>query len=91
MSEQTLIRNMIKEINESSVKNINIMEVCGTHTQAISRLGIRQLVEPDIHLLSGPGCPVCVTSEGYIDAAIELSMEPNVILTTFGDMMKVRG
>jgi hydrogenase expression/formation protein HypD len=91
MNEQVFIRNMLEDINKCSLKNLNIMEVCGTHTQAISRFGIRQLVESNIHLLSGPGCPVCVTSEGYIDAAIYLLKHPNVILTTFGDMMKVRG
>ena len=91
MSEQALIKNMLKEIQKSPIKNINIMEVCGTHTQAISKLGIRQLVKPNITLLSGPGCPVCVTSEAYIDSAIELTLHPNVILATFGDMMKVKG
>lgn len=91
MSSQALVKEMIKEIQKCSVKNIKVMEVCGTHTQAISKLGIRQLVEPNISLLSGPGCPVCVTSEGYMDAAIDLLQKPNVILATFGDMMKVRG
>jgi hydrogenase expression/formation protein HypD len=82
---------MIEEIKKGSPKNLNIMEVCGTHTQAISRFGIRKLVEPNIHLLSGPGCPVCVTAEDYIDEAIDLFSHPNVVLATFGDMMKVRG
>jgi hydrogenase expression/formation protein HypD len=91
MSSGALIKDMIKEIQQSSIKNINIMEVCGTHTEAISKLGIRQLVKPTISLLSGPGCPVCVTSEAYMDAAIELAKQPNIILTTFGDMMRVRG
>lgn len=91
MSSGALIKDMIKEIQHSSIKNINIMEVCGTHTEAISKLGIRQLVKPTIRLLSGPGCPVCVTSEAYMDAAIEIVKRPNVILTTFGDMMRVRG
>jgi hydrogenase expression/formation protein HypD len=91
MSSGALIKDMIKEIQQSSIKNINIMEVCGTHTEAISKLGIRQLVKPTISLLSGPGCPVCVTSEAYMDAAIDLAKQPNIILTTFGDMMRVRG
>ncbi|AWK51964.1 hydrogenase formation protein HypD [Clostridium beijerinckii] len=91
MDKQTLIKGMIKKIQQSSIGKFNVMEVCGTHTQALSKFGIRQLVEPNIHLLSGPGCPVCVTSESYIDAAIELSKHPNVILSTFGDMMKVNG
>ena len=91
MSKQTLIKDMIKKIQQSPVKEFNVMEVCGTHTTAISKLGIRQLVKPKISLLSGPGCPVCVTSESYIDVAIELLKYPKVILTTFGDMMKVNG
>lgn len=91
MSNEALIKDMIKKIQQSPFKNIHIMEVCGTHTQAISKLGIRQLVEPNLVLLSGPGCPVCVTSEAYMDAAIELVQKPNVILATFGDMMRVKG
>jgi len=91
MSKQTLVKGMIKRIQQSPVKNFNVMEVCGTHTAAIYKLGIRELVKSKINLLSGPGCPVCVTSESYIDEAIELLKHPNVILTTFGDMMKVNG
>lgn len=91
MNKQTLIKDMIKKIQKSPNKSFNVMEICGTHTQVLSKLGIRQLVEPNIHLLSGPGCPVCVTSESYIDAAIELSKHQNVIVSTFGDMMKVNG
>lgn len=68
-----------------------IMEICGTHTQSISKLGIRRLFYPKIKLVSGPGCPVCVTSEGFIDAAIKLLDYHNIILTTFGDLMKVKG
>ncbi|MDF2819912.1 MAG: hypD [Clostridiales bacterium] len=91
MNKQALIQDMIKSIRQSSDRDIHIMEVCGTHTQAISKLGIRHLVEPNIRLLSGPGCPVCVTTKEYIDSAIELLQHQNVILTTFGDMLKVNG
>ena len=91
MNKEILIKDMLREIQKSSIENFNAMEVCGTHTQALSKLGIRQLVYPNIHLLSGPGCPVCVTSESYIDAAIDLLKHSNVILSTFGDMMKVNG
>ena len=91
MSSEDLIKDMLKEIQQSSLENIHIMEVCGTHTQAIAKLGISQLVKPTMKLLSGPGCPVCVTSEVYIDTAIELGHRSNVILATFGDMMKVKG
>ncbi|WP_352400848.1 hydrogenase formation protein HypD [Anaerotignum sp.] len=72
-------------------KIIRIMEVCGTHTQAISKSGIRSILSDDVKLLSGPGCPVCVTGEAYIDVAIELLSFDQVMLATFGDMLKVRG
>ncbi|MFH1560854.1 MAG: hydrogenase formation protein HypD [Chloroflexota bacterium] len=70
---------------------VNIMEVCGTHTVAIFRHGLRELLPPQVRLLSGPGCPVCVTSNAEIDKAIALASDPRVILSTFGDMMKVPG
>ncbi len=67
------------------------MEVCGTHTVAISRFGIRRALPKNITLLSGPGCPVCVTPNEEIDWAIALSQQKDVVLATFGDMMKVPG
>jgi hydrogenase expression/formation protein HypD len=72
-------------------ERIRIMEVCGTHTVAIFRSGLRGLLAPQVVLLSGPGCPVCVTPIGYIDHAIELGRIPGVIIATFGDMVKVPG
>lgn len=69
---------------------LNIMEICGSHTSAISKSGLRGLVSEKIHLISGPGCPVCVTPAGYIDKLIELGLAGNVIVT-FGDMLKVPG
>ena len=68
-----------------------IMEVCGTHTMAIAEAGIRSLLPPNIRLLSGPGCPVCVTPPEDIDAVLELAMEKDVILTSYGDMLRVPG
>jgi hydrogenase expression/formation protein HypD len=68
-----------------------LMEVCGTHTNVIRKAGIHQLLPRGIRLLSGPGCPVCVTGSGYIEQAITLSREPQVIITTFGDLLKVPG
>jgi hydrogenase expression/formation protein HypD len=70
---------------------ITLMEVCGTHTVSIFRNGIRQLLPPGIRLLSGPGCPVCVTPNSEIDRAIAMASQPGIILTTFGDMLRVPG
>lgn len=67
------------------------MEVCGTHTMAIAKYGLRQLLPAEIELLSGPGCPVCVTSQSDIDLALELAGRPGVTLFTFGDMLRVPG
>lgn len=75
----------------SADENISLMEVCGTHTMAIAKSGLRQILPPHIKLLSGPGCPVCVTSQGDIDAIIELVQNEDIILVTFGDMMRVPG
>lgn len=70
---------------------INIMEVCGSHTAAISKNGIRGMLSDKIHLISGPGCPVCVTPTAYVDKLIELAMTPNTCVVTFGDMLRVPG
>lgn len=70
---------------------LRFMEVCGTHTVAIFRSGIRQILPDNIELVSGPGCPVCVTEDDYIDKAIAYSRRKNFIVTTFGDMLKVPG
>lgn len=70
---------------------VRIMEVCGTHTVAIFRAGLRQILPAEIELVSGPGCPVCVTADDYIDAAIAYAKMDDVIITTFGDMLKVPG
>ena len=67
------------------------MEVCGTHTVSIFRSGIRSVLPQTISLLSGPGCPVCVTDQGEIDAFIELARQEDVIIATFGDLMRVPG
>ena len=67
------------------------MEFCGGHTVAIFRNGIRQLLPSSVEMLSGPGCPVCVTANADLDKAIALARIPGVIITTFGDMLKVPG
>ncbi len=70
-------------------RQLTFMEVCGTHTMAIGRFGIRELLPGNIRLISGPGCPVCVTDNHYLDHAIALARMPGSIITTFGDMMRV--
>ena len=70
---------------------VRLMEVCGTHTMAIARSGIRSMLPENVRLLSGPGCPVCVTPGEVIDAVLELSMRPGLILATYGDMVRVPG
>lgn len=75
----------------SPVLAFNIMEVCGTHTMSIYKNGIDKLLPSYINLLSGPGCPVCVTDLSYIDTAIMLAEHKEVIIATFGDMIKVPG
>jgi len=78
-------------IGKTSVKPMRIMEVCGGHTMAIQRFGIPGLLPDNIELVSGPGCPVCVTSRSYIDKAVALSRQSNVIITTYGDLIRVPG
>lgn len=70
---------------------VRIMEVCGTHTHEIFRLGIRKLVPENVDIISGPGCPVCVTAVGFIDEACWLALEKGCTVCTFGDLIKVPG
>jgi len=70
---------------------IAIMEVCGTHTVAIRRSGLRSLLPERVRLISGPGCPVCVTSQGTVDVLVDLAGRPGVTVATFGDMVRVPG
>lgn len=79
------------ELKSYDGKKIKIMEVCGTHTSSIFKNGIRSLISPNIQLISGPGCPVCVTPSAYIDKLVEYSLQKNTTVLTFGDMMKVKG
>lgn len=82
---------IFKKINNLSKKEINIMEVCGTHTNVISDLGLRTKINSKINLLSGPGCPVCVSDETYIDNSIKLLRNDKVVIVSFGDLLMVRG
>ncbi len=91
MELQQIITELKAYNGKEDGTDLKIMEVCGTHTAAIFRKGIRQLISPKIRLISGPGCPVCVTPTAYIDKCIEYAMKSNHVLLTFGDMMKVPG
>ena len=75
----------------SCKKSLKIMEVCGTHTSAIVKNGIQGLLPPGIRLVSGPGCPVCVTTGEYIDVLLEFAGSENCCVLSFGDLFKVRG
>lgn len=86
-----ITKRVIEKINKEIKMDINIMEVCGTHTMAIYKNGIDKLLPSNIKLISGPGCPVCVTDINYIDNAINLSKNKNVIICTFGDMIRITG
>lgn len=86
-----LAGKLVKKITAVSKKELRLMEVCGTHTMSIFRHGIRSVLPKGITLLSGPGCPVCVTAQKDIDAFVALTKIENVIVTTFGDLMKVPG
>lgn len=87
-----LIEPLVKEIEQRSAgRTLKIMEVCGGHTHAIYKHGLEDLLPASIDLVHGPGCPVCVIPMGRIDDAIALATQPDVIFTTFGDMMRVPG
>ncbi len=86
-----LARQLAEKIRKTSRRPIRLMEVCGTHTVSIFRSGIRSVLPKSISLLSGPGCPVCVTDQAEIDAFVELSRQPGVTVATFGDLMRVPG
>ena len=74
-----LAKNLVDKIKRISTRDIRLMEVCGTHTVSIFRSGIRSLLPQTVSLLSGPGCPVCVTDQAEIDAFIELARMDDVI------------
>ncbi len=88
---ETIASKLVKAITKYAKNDMNLMEVCGTHTMVIAKSGIRSMLPETIVLLSGPGCPVCVTPQETIDYAIALSKEKKVLITTFGDMVRVPG
>lgn len=89
--DSKLARGLIETIHRLAPEHATLMEVCGTHTVAIARNGIRDLMPEGLRLASGPGCPVCVTCNRDIDTVIALARIPNVTITTFGDMTRVPG
>ena len=84
-------RPIIEEIHRLADEPIRLMEVCGTHTVSIARYGLKKILPRTIELISGPGCPVCVTSQSDVDRAISLAKVPEAAITTFGDMVRVPG
>lgn len=90
-NDADLSLSLLEKIKEKSKAEINIMEVCGTHTRSIYNFGIDKLLPKEIKLISGPGCPICVTPMSYIDNAIELTERKDVIIASFGDMIRVNG
>jgi len=84
-------QNLMKTACQTLGRQINIMEVCGTHTVSIFRSGIKSTLPEAIKLLSGPGCPVCVTDQGYIDTVLQLADRDDCLIATYGDMVRVPG
>lgn len=84
---------LVKDIRRRTAHRapVRIMEICGTHTMAIAKAGLRSLLAPGVELISGPGCPVCVTPAGDIDAALALAGRPGCLIATYGDLMRVPG
>lgn len=92
--DRDLVQNMaanIRRMAERLTAPVNFMEVCGTHTMSIYQYGIRTLLPDHVRLVSGPGCPVCVTPVGYVDKALACASDPHNIVVTFGDMLRVPG
>jgi len=89
--KKDLIISLAEKLKSISTKEIVLMEVCGGHTMAIHRFGLASLLPPTIRLISGPGCPVCVSSQHFIDMAMAYSKIPGVIITTYGDLIRVPG
>ncbi len=84
-------QEVIKAACEKVGRRIQVMEVCGTHTVSIFRSGVRSILPDGVKLLSGPGCPVCVTDQGYIDVVLQLADRDDCLIATYGDMIRVPG
>ncbi|HTA88232.1 MAG TPA: hydrogenase formation protein HypD, partial [Polyangiaceae bacterium] len=86
-----LADHWVHEIARVTTRPWRIMEICGGQTQAIVKFGIDQLLPPEIELLHGPGCPVCVTPLEMVDRALSIAARPGVVFCSFGDMLRVPG
>ncbi len=86
-----IVARLLEQIRSESKKAVSFMEVCGGHTMSIQKFGIPSLLPETVRLISGPGCPVCVSDRKYIDQAIAYSRLEDVIITTYGDLIRVPG
>jgi hydrogenase expression/formation protein HypD len=86
-----LVESLLKKIKQTVTRNWNIMEVCGGQTHSLVKNGILNMLPSNIEMIHGPGCPVCVTPVSLIDKAVHLAMEHNVVLCSYGDMIRVPG
>lgn len=89
--DSSLAKSLVAELQKAVTKPLRIMEVCGSHTMAIFRNGIRSILPEGLELISGPGCPVCVTSAPHMDAFIAMADKPGIRVTIFGDLFRVPG
>ena len=89
--DKQLVETLVREIRREVSRSWTIMEICGGQTHSIMKYGLQELLPEEISLIHGPGCPVCVTPVELIDRAVALGGYPDIILTSFGDMMRVPG
>jgi hydrogenase expression/formation protein HypD len=89
--DATLVHGVVDDIRHIITRPWVMMEICGGQTHAIMRYGLDQLLPPEVELVHGPGCPVCVTSLELIDKALAIASQPDVIFTSYGDMLRVPG
>ncbi|HTX92135.1 MAG TPA: hydrogenase formation protein HypD, partial [Anaerolineales bacterium] len=86
-----LTRKLLEDLRRAATRSWTLMEVCGGQTHSIIKSGLDQMLPPEINLIHGPGCPVCVTPLELVDKAIALASRPDVIFTSYGDMLRVPG
>jgi len=89
--DRELVQDLSRRLGRLAAGPATVMEVCGTHTMAAARFGLKSLLPPGVRLISGPGCPVCVTAQADLDAFLALGRTPDTVLATFGDMVRVPG